>query len=200
LGRRPHPRACALSCSSLAIYGPGRSNALTSARATLVALQARLRRPHRAGQDGRVRRLRWPIPASGYRRDPSFAGLRPLSWLPRWPTTSKGVCSEQEDDCHGDSRGGDNRAGHCATAVPSLRHQPGLSGSGPQRAPRRRYAVRRMCRPWAPSTVAPEVGWILLPFGSAPASPAALNLSIVPGAAFALAPLKRCAGSSVVRT
>jgi hypothetical protein len=27
----PHQRECALSCSSLAIYGPGRSNALTSA-------------------------------------------------------------------------------------------------------------------------------------------------------------------------
>src|SRR5215212_5598291 len=56
---------------------------------------------------------------------PSFAGLRPLSWLSRWPTTSEGVCSEQEHDCYGDSRGGDNRAGDCATAVPSLRPQAG---------------------------------------------------------------------------
>jgi hypothetical protein len=119
--------------SSLAIYGPGRSNALTSARATLVALQARLRRPHRAGQDGRVRRLRWPIPASGYRRGPSFAGLRPLRWLSRRPTTGEGVCSEQEHDYHGDSRGGDNRASYCATAVPSLRPQAGAFGVRPSR-------------------------------------------------------------------
>jgi hypothetical protein len=129
----PDQRACALSCSSLAIYGPGRSNALTSARARLVALQARLRRPHRAGQDGRVRRLRWPIPASGYRRGPSFAGLRPLRWLSRRPTTGEGVCSEQEHDYHGDSRGGDNRASYCATAVPSLRPQAGAFGVRPSR-------------------------------------------------------------------
>ena len=63
-------------------------------------------------------------------RGPSFVGLRPLSWLSRWPTTSEGVSGEQEHDCHGDSRGGDNRAGHCATAVPSLR--PRGQGSLPQ--------------------------------------------------------------------
>jgi hypothetical protein len=56
-------------------------------------------------------------------RGPSLAGLRPLSWLSREPTTSEGVYSEQEHAYHGDSRGGANRAGHCATAVPSLRHQ-----------------------------------------------------------------------------
>jgi hypothetical protein len=58
-------------------------------------------------------------------RGPSFAGLRPLSWLYRWPTTSEGVSSEQEHAYHGDCRGGDNRADHCATAVPSLRPQAG---------------------------------------------------------------------------
>jgi hypothetical protein len=41
------------------------------------------------------------------------------------------VYSEQEDDCHGDSRGGDYRGGHCATAVPSLRHQAGPFGLRP---------------------------------------------------------------------
>ena len=61
---------------------------------------------------------------------PSIAGLRPLSWLSRWPTTSEGVCSEQENAYHGDSRSGVSRGGHCATAVPSLRHRPGRSRSG----------------------------------------------------------------------
>jgi hypothetical protein len=46
--------------------------------------------------------------------------------------------------------------------------------------------VCKMCRPWASRTVAPEVGRVLLSFGSAPSSPAALALPIVPGAAFAL--------------
>jgi hypothetical protein len=41
-----------------------------------------------------------------------------------------GVSSEQEHDCHGDSRGGANR-GHCATAVPSLRDQAGAFGLQP---------------------------------------------------------------------
>jgi hypothetical protein len=40
------------------------------------------------------------------------------------------VCSEQENAYHGDSRSGVPRAGHCATAVPSLGHQVGaLRGS-----------------------------------------------------------------------
>ena len=56
---------------------------------------------------------------------PSFAGLRPLGWLCRWPTTCEGVSSGQNHDCYGDSRGGANRGGDCATAVPSLRHQAG---------------------------------------------------------------------------
>jgi hypothetical protein len=56
---------------------------------------------------------------------PSLVGLRPLGWLCRWSTTKEGVCSEQEHDCYGDS-GGDNRAGDCATAVPSLRPQAGV--------------------------------------------------------------------------
>jgi hypothetical protein len=49
-----------------------------------------------------------------------------------------------------------------------------------------RCAVRQMRRPCPPRTVAPEVGRILLPFGCAPASLAALDLPIVPGAAFTL--------------
>jgi hypothetical protein len=38
---------------------------------------------------------------------------------------SEVVCSEQENAYHGDSRSGVPRAGHCASAVPSLGHQVG---------------------------------------------------------------------------
>ena len=65
-------------------------------------------------------------------RGPSFAGLRPLSWLSRLPTTSEVVCSEQENAYHGDSRSGVPRAGHCASAVPSLGHQAGAFGHFPR--------------------------------------------------------------------
>ena len=40
------------------------------------------------------------------------------------------MCSEQENAYHGDSRSGVPRAGHCASAVPSLGHQAGLGFYG----------------------------------------------------------------------
>jgi hypothetical protein len=95
-------------------------------------------------------------------RGPSFAGLRPLSWLSRQPTTSEVVCSEQENAYHGDSRSGVPRASHCATAVPSLRPDLGSFGLRPLYCPWSRcfslhycnaaYALRPLC-------VARDLGW-----------------------------------------
>jgi hypothetical protein len=45
------------------------------------------------------------------------------------------VCSEQENAYHDDSRRGVPRAGHCASAVPSLRLQAGAFGLRPLRYP-----------------------------------------------------------------
>ena len=88
-------------------------------------------------------------------RGPGFAGLRSLSWLSRSPTTSEGVCCEQENAYHGDSRSGVPRASHCATAVPSLGHQAGAFGLRPLYCPWSRcfslhycnaaYTLRPLC-------------------------------------------------------
>jgi hypothetical protein len=80
------------------------------------------------------------------------------------------------------------RRGGIGTSLVNFTHYRGENPSPKLPAMRRcaRCAIRQMCRPWASRTVAPEVGRVLLSFGSAPSSPAALALPIVPGAAFAL--------------
>jgi hypothetical protein len=58
------------------------------------------------------------------------------------------VCSEQENAYHGDSRSGVPRVGHCASAVPSLRHQAGARTLRPLYWPWSRFlGLHSLARP-----------------------------------------------------
>ena len=69
--------------------------------------------------------------------------------------------SEQENAYHGDSRSGVPRAGHCATAIPSLRHQAGEFGPRPLCVRIHQHIIPGEVRVPSPAVLALS-GWGLL--------------------------------------